>query len=160
MPVEIERKFLVINDSWREGAQGIRIAQGYLTQDPARTVRVRIAGDEGFLTIKGKSEGISRVEYEYSIPFQEAKALLDLCLPSVIDKTRYKIPYAGHLWEVDEFHGANQGLVIAEVELTDDSIHPDLPPWVGDDVSAENRYFNACLAVFPYSQWGSGAGTR
>jgi adenylate cyclase len=158
MPVEIERKFLVAGEQWREGAQGVRIAQGYLSQDPGRTVRIRLAGDAGFLTIKGRSEGIRRAEFEYAIPFQEAQDLLGLCLPSVIDKTRYRIPHAGHIWEVDEFHGENAGLIIAEVELEDDSICPDLPPWVGAEVSSETRYFNSCLAVHPFGKWEPEAG--
>ncbi len=160
MAVEIERKFLVVGEAWRKGAEGVRIAQGYLSQDSARTVRVRLAGDVAFLTIKGKTEGIRRAEFEYSIPFDEAQDLLKLCLPSVIDKTRYKIQFAGHLWEVDEFYGENAGLIIAEVELADDSIQPELPPWVGAEVSDDARYFNSCLASFPYSRWGTGEGIR
>jgi adenylate cyclase len=153
MPVEIERKFLVKGEGWRPTAVGVRIAQGYLSQDPARTVRVRLAGDAGFLTIKGRTEGISRVEFEYGVPFQEAQELLKLCLPSVIDKTRYRVSYAGHIWEVDEFHGENAGLIVAEVELEDDSISPELPEWIDVEVSSERRYFNSCLAVLPFSKW-------
>ncbi len=153
MAAEIERKFLVRGDSWLEGAVGVRIAQGYLSQDPSRTVRVRIAGETGWLTIKGRTEGITRQEFEYPIPLADAKALLGLCLPSVIDKTRYRVPFGGHMWEVDVFHGDNQGLVLAEVELADESIEPPLPAWVDREVSADPRYFNSCLASFPYGKW-------
>ena len=116
-------------------------------------VRVRLAEESAWLTIKGRCEGITRAEFEYAIPLDEARALLDLCLPSVIDKTRYRIPFCGHLWEIDIFHGDNEGLVIAEVELADASISPTLPPWVGLEVSSDSRYFNSCLAVMPYAQW-------
>ena len=153
MPSEIERKFLVADDSWRDGVPGVRIAQGYLSQDPDRTVRVRVGGDTGWLTIKGRTEGITRAEFEYEIPLDDARELLGMCLPSVIDKTRYEIPFGGHVWEIDVFHGENEGLVIAEVELADESISPELPAWVGAEVSADARYFNACLAVQPYGKW-------
>ena len=153
MALEIERKFLVAKDSWQDGSPGLRIAQGYLSLDPDRTVRVRIAGGTSWLTIKGRSEGITRPEFEYKIPLEDAKELLGQCLPSVIDKTRHRVPYGGHIWEVDVFHGDNEGLVLAEVELADESVSPDLPPWVGAEVSSDARYFNACLAAFPYKKW-------
>jgi CYTH domain-containing protein len=153
MPSEIERKFLVLDGSWRDGSAGVGIAQGYLSRDGQRTVRVRIAGDSGFLTIKGPTEGISRAEFEYEIPVEDARELLGLCVPGVIDKTRYRIPYQGRVWEVDVFHGDNEGLVIAEVELEDESISPDLPPWVGVEVSSELRYFNSQLAARPFRTW-------
>jgi adenylate cyclase len=153
MPAEIERKFLVADESWRDGTPGVRIDQGYLSQDPERTVRVRVAGEHAWITIKGRTEGITRAEFEYAIPVEDAQDLLGLCLPSVIDKTRYEISHGGHLWEIDVFHGANLGLVIAEVELADEAISPDLPPWVGAEVSADARYFNSCLAAVPYAKW-------
>ena len=153
MPSEIERKFLVADESWRNGTPGVRISQGYLSQDPDRTVRVRIAGEKAWLTIKGRTEGITRAEFEYAIPLEDARVLLGLCLPSVIDKTRHEISHAGHLWEIDVFHGDNDGLVIAEVELADESVSPELPPWAGAEVSADARYFNSCLAVLPYANW-------
>ena len=153
MTAEIERKFLVVDDSWRDGTPGVRISQGYLSQDPDRTVRVRIGGEKAWLTIKGRTHGITRAEFEYAIPVDDARALLELCLPAVIDKTRHEISHGGHLWEVDDFHGENVGLVIAEVELADDAISPELPPWVGAEVSADARYFNSCLAVVPYAKW-------
>jgi adenylate cyclase len=154
MATEIEQKFLVATDAWRDGTPGTRIAQGYLSQDPERTVRVRIAGETAWLTIKGRTLGIARAEFEYAIPLAEAKALLGMCLPSVIDKTRYEIGFAGHCWEVDVFHGENEGLVIAEVELEDESVCPELPPWLGAEVSTDPRYFNSRLAALPFSRWG------
>jgi adenylate cyclase len=153
MAAEIERKFLVAEDSWRDGSAGVRIAQGYLSQDPDRTVRVRLAGENAWLTIKGRTAGITRAEFEYAIPADDARTLLEMCLPSVIDKTRHEISYAGHLWEIDVFHGDNEGLVVAEVELADESISPDLPPWVGAEVSSDARYFNSCLAALPFRKW-------
>lgn len=153
MGAEIERKFRVVSDTWRDGTPGVRIAQGYLTQDPDRTVRVRVAGEKGYLTIKGRSKGISRAEFEYEIPVMEAQELLLLCLPSVIDKTRHRVPHGGHVWEVDVFHGENTGLIIAEVELENETISPEIPAWVGEDVSADTRYFNSCLARDPFTKW-------
>jgi adenylate cyclase len=153
MPLEIERKFLVTDDSWRDGAPGTRISQGYLSQDPDRTVRVRIGGERAWLTIKGRTCGMTRAEFEYEIPVAEARELLALCLPVVIDKTRFRVSFGGHLWEIDVFHGGNDGLIIAEVELVAEAISPALPPWVGDEVSAEARYFNSCLAARPYANW-------
>jgi adenylate cyclase len=153
MPLEIERKFRVTNDTWRDGPPGERIAQGYLSQDPDRTVRIRISGNLAWLTIKGRNQGITRTEFEYPIPPAEARDLLKLCLPSVIDKTRYRRQWADHEWEIDVFHGENSGLILAEVELADESVTPDLPPWAGEDVSSDSRFFNSCLARFPYSLW-------
>ena len=156
MANEIERKFLVADDSWRDGAPGVRISQGYLSQDPERTVRVRIAGENAWLTIKGRTVGIRRAEFEYVVPVADARELLGLCLPAVIDKTRHRIEHGGHVWEIDVFHGENDGLVLAEVELADESVEPDLPAWAGAEVSADARYFNACLAASPYRKWASG----
>ncbi len=153
MPAEIERKFLLADDSWHDGSPGVRIAQGYLSQDPERTVRVRIAGETAWLTIKGRCEGITRAEFEYEIPLEDAKTLLELCLPSVIDKTRHRIPFGGHEWEIDIFHGENKGLVVAEVELADEAVSPEMPSWIGVEVSSDARYFNSCLAVTPYAKW-------
>jgi adenylate cyclase len=150
---EIERKFLVIGDSWNDGSTGVRFTQGYLSLDPDRSVRVRLAGDEAWLTIKGRTECITRAEFEYPIPPRDARELLEMCLPSLIDKTRHRIPFGGHVWEVDVFHGANVGLVMAEVELEDESVNPDLPPWVGAEVSSDLRYYNASLATRPFGAW-------
>ena len=131
------------------------MAQGYLTLDPDRTVRVRLAGEDAWITVKGRTEGITRAEFEYEIPAGDARDLLGMCLPSVIDKTRYRVEFGGHVWEIDVFHGANDGLVLAEVELDDASVSPELPPWVGAEVSDDARYYNACLASHPFSQFES-----
>jgi adenylate cyclase len=154
MAVEIERKFLLADDSWRDGARGILYRQGYLSLDPARTVRVRIAGDQGILTIKGASTGAARAEFEYPIPLVDARLLLDvLCHQPQIEKVRYRVDHAGLTWEIDEFLGANAGLVLAEVELG----HPDqpveLPPWVGREVTGDRRYYNAWLSQHPFTGW-------
>ncbi len=153
MLFEIERKFLVADDSWNDGSVGLGISQGYLSQDLERTVRIRIGGEEAWLTVKGRTRGIRRAEFEYVIPVAEARKLLELCLPSVIDKTRHRVFYGGRTWEIDVFHGDNDGLVIAEVELADESVLLDLPPWIGEEVSADMRYFNSCLAARPYLNW-------
>jgi CYTH domain-containing protein len=151
--VEIERKFLVRDDSWNDGTPGVRIAQGYLSLDPGRSVRVRLAGENAWLTVKGRSEGLARAEFEYPIPADDARALLEICLPSVIDKTRHRVGFGGHLWEIDVFHGANEGLVMAEVELDDASFPPALPPWAGEEVSDDFRYYNTSLASRPFGLW-------
>jgi CYTH domain-containing protein len=151
--VEIERKFLVRDDSWNDGTPGVRIAQGYLSLDPGRSVRVRLAGENAWLTVKGRSEGLARAEFEYPIPVDDARALLEICLPSVIDKTRHRVGFGGHLWEIDVFHGANEGLVMAEVELDDTSVPPALPPWAGEEVSDDFRYYNTSLASRPFGLW-------
>jgi adenylate cyclase len=153
MAAEIERKYRVNGDTWRASGEAVRITQGYLSQDPERTVRVRIAGERAWLTIKGRNQGITRSEYEYEVPLADARKLLELCLPGVIDKTRHRVSHAGHVWEVDVFHGENAGLVVAEVELADEADTPELPPWVGAEVSGDPRYFNSCLASVPYSKW-------
>jgi adenylate cyclase len=155
MGVEIERKFLVTGEEWRELGEGVVYRQGYLASHDGVTVRVRVAGETGYLTVKGASQGISRAEYEYVIPFVDAIELLDtLCDRPLIEKTRYRIHWDGLLWEVDEFMGANQGLILAEVELTDAEQLVNLPDWVGQDVSDDPRYFNVALAKYPYGEWG------
>lgn len=153
MGIEIERKYLVTGDEWRCQAQGVAYAQGYLVAEPERTVRVRIAGQQGYLTIKGVTVGCSRPEFEYPIPLADAEALLALCSPSPIQKIRYTFPYADLVWEVDEFLAANQGLVIAEVELTHPGQQIKLPPWVGAEVTGDSRYYNSNLARCPYQDW-------
>ncbi len=154
MAIEIERKFLLRNADWRKGATGTNYRQGYLSIDPERTVRVRIAGDQGYLTIKGKTEGMSRAEFEYSIPLAEATQLLDtLCLRPLIEKVRYCVPYASHLWEIDEFAGENEGLILAEVELETHDQPVDLPPWAGKEVTTDPRYYNSSLSQNPYRDW-------
>ena len=155
MGTDIERKFLVQNDNWRALGQGKLYRQGYLTTNPDCTVRVRIAGDQGYLTIKGATTGISRAEYEYGIPLEDAAQLLDtLCQPPLIEKTRYRIPAAkGLVWEVDEFAGENQGLIIAEIELPNAEQSVELPDWIGPEVSNDPRYFNSNLSKHPFSRW-------
>lgn len=155
MGIEIERKFLLASDAWRANAgPGVRMTQGYLSRQPGRTVRVRVAGEQAWLTIKGAAEGISRAEFEYPVPPQDAAGLLALCELGVIDKTRYEVPFGDHVWEVDVFHGENEGLVVAEVELGDAHEQPDLPPWVGLEVSEDRRYANSALTERPFQFWG------
>jgi CYTH domain-containing protein len=154
MPVEIERKFLVKGDGWRSLAVGVVYRQGYLAAAQGCTVRVRVAGEQGYLTIKGMTQGISRAEYEYAIPVADAAELLDtLCQRPLVEKTRYRIPWRTVVWEVDEFAGENQGLVVAEVELTDAMQIVDLPDWIGEEVSHDPRYHNVNLAKHPFSRW-------
>ena len=155
MGVEVERKFLVSGQSWRAGVtSSTRIVQGYLAQTPSTTVRVRVRGERGYLTIKGASVGITRSEFEYEIPVGDALTMLaELALEPAIDKVRHLVPVGQHTWEVDVFSGANAPLVMAEVELAsaDESfVHP---PWAGDEVSDDPRYFNVNLAREPYSTW-------
>ncbi len=152
MAIEIERKFLVQGDAWR-AAPAVFYSQGYLNRDKARTVRVRIAGDEAFLTIKGQSVGASRVEFEYAIPVADARELLALCEQPLIEKYRRKIAYGGFIWEVDEFLGENLGLVVAEIEIPAEDTLFTCPAWVGEEVTSDVRYFNSNLAKHPFSQW-------
>ncbi len=153
MGKEIERKFLVCGEGYR-CVPGTPYRQGYLSSVKERVVRVRTAGTKGFLTIKGVSVGVTRAEFEYEIPFDEANALLDdICERPLIEKTRYKVPFAGLVWEVDEFHGDNAGLVVAEVELSAEGQAFDKPSWVGEEVSGDPRYFNSNLLKSPYCSW-------
>lgn len=154
MAKEIERKFLVLGDAWKRGVAGVSYRQGYLSTVKERTVRVRTVGGKGFLTIKGVTVGVTRSEFEYTIPTADADALLnDLCEKPLIEKTRYKIQHAGLTWEIDEFFGENQGLVVAEVELNDEHQAIDRPTWVGKEVSGDPRYFNSNLIKTPFTQW-------
>jgi len=154
MPVEIERKFLVRGDGWRGVAPGRDYRQGYLCAVAARTVRVRVVGDTGYLTVKGATVNASRVEYEYVIPVADATDMLDnLCERPLIEKTRYRIEYQGMVWEVDEFAGENAGLLVAEVELEAEDQQIALPDWVGEEVTGQLRYYNASLIANPYSKW-------
>ena len=152
MGVEIERKFKV-KEHFRPTGVGIEMAQGYLSRDPRRTVRIRIAGIQGFLTIKGETCGATRSEYEYEIPAEEARELLALCDTPLVEKTRYVEMFCGKRWEVDIFHGANEGLRVAEIELAAEAEEFALPKWVGDEVTGERRYYNAALIAHPYSAW-------
>ena len=156
MATEIERKFLVHRDAWpADPVAGVRYRQGYLASFPSPVVRVRVAGKHGYLTIKGPSSGIARKEFEYPIPLADAEEMLDtLCATPIIEKVRYRVPYAGFTWEVDAFEGANAGLLLAEVELPAADAPVELPPWVGREVSDDPRYFNANLAVHPFAEWG------
>lgn len=154
MPVEIERKFLLKSSDWKlECDAGTAIKQGYLNSHKERTVRVRIKGDKGYLTIKGKTENIARQEFEYEIPVEEAVALIQLCEKPVIEKTRYLVKRDNLTWEIDVFEGENQGLEIAEVELTDEGQALELPAWIGAEVSHDARYFNASLISNPFQNW-------
>ena len=155
MPVEIERKFLVEGDAWRgQVASESHIMQGYLASSPEVTVRVRVKGDQAFLTIKGESRGVTRSEYEYPIPVVDAEEMLrDLAALPPIDKVRHRIPLDGHVWELDVFAGENAGLVMAEIELSAEDEAFVMPDWVGLEVSDDARYFNVNLAKHPYRRW-------
>ena len=152
MGIEIERKFLVVNDAWRS-APAVFYSQGYLNRAKERTVRVRIAGDQGYLTIKGATKNASRAEFEYPIPLADATALLQLCEQPLIEKYRRKIEHQGFIWEVDEFLGDNLGLVVAEIELPAVDTPFALPDWVGQEVTEDARYYNSNLAVQPFNRW-------
>jgi len=155
MAIEIERKFLLRNESWRERAdQGTRYCQGYLDTSAERSIRVRIGGDRAWLCIKSATSSIRRHEYEYEIPVQDARELLSgLFAGLCVEKTRYRVPHGDHVWEIDVFEGANAGLVVAEVELGDEQEDFKLPAWAGDEVSDDPRYHNMNLAKLPYTQW-------
>jgi len=153
MAQEIEHKFLVTDSSCISGAAGFRWRQAYLSRAPERTVRVRIGSETAFLTIKGRPRGAVRDEFEYPIPPNDAEQILSMCDGFVVEKTRYLIKYAGHTWEVDVFHGENEGLVLAEIELSKEGEPFELPPWVGKEVTNDNRYHNAALSAFPFRQW-------
>lgn len=154
MGKEIEKKFLIKNDGWREGAKGTKYRQGYLSTVKERTVRVRTIDDRGFLTIKGVNVGAVRAEYEYEIPAKDADEMLtDLCEKPLIEKNRYKISYKNLVWEIDEFFGDNNGLIVAEVELADENQSIDLPSWIGEEVTGDPKYFNSSLIKHPYSKW-------
>ena len=158
MPVEIERKFLLTDKP--PVVAGVEMVQGYLCKDADRTIRVRLERDEdgvkegrAVLTVKGKPVGLTRPEYEYSIPMNEAQELMGLCVGSLVEKTRYRHHVGKYVWEVDVFHGENEGLVVAEIELSDESECFDKPDWVGDEVSANPRYANSKLSTHPFRKW-------
>lgn len=151
MGIEIERRFLV-NGNIPEG-EVVEIRQGYLSSDPDRAVRIRIAGDEAWLTIKARREGFTRAEFEYPIPLADAIEMFHCTTGNDIEKTRYRIPLEGHLWEVDVFHGANDGLVIAEVELASEDEEFSRPDWLGEEVTSNARYTNAMLSKHPFVSW-------
>lgn len=146
MAKEIERTFLVKNYSFKEMATDtIVILQGYLNRDPERTVRVRLANERGFLTVKGKNHGCSRNEFEYEIPLDDARQILSLCTGRILDKTRYVVPFEGHIWEVDEYNGDLRGLIVTEVELEREDEEVEIPPFAGKEVTGDPRYYNSQL---------------
>jgi len=153
--LEIERKFLLLSEDWRAATSGspVRMRQGYLQRSGEAIVRVRVAGERAFLTIKGKTCGISRSEFEYEIPAADAEELLRIADGPLIDKTRHYAPVDGHTFEIDEFHGDNQGLVVAELELESEEQTFPRPAWLGEDVSSDPRYRNAWLSLQPYQSW-------
>ena len=154
MPKEIERKFLLSSGEWRANARGFFCRQGYLAINERCTARVRVAGGRAFVTVKGRRIGISRDEYEYPVPVEHANEMLErLCEQPIIEKTRHLVREGGVLWEIDEFSGLNQGLVLAEVELRDETQRVALPRWIGKEVTADPKYLNASLVRRPYSLW-------
>lgn len=154
MSKEIERKFLVNGNAWRTLAQGVLYRQGYLNSAKERTVRVRTAGEKGFLTVKGITNGVTRSEFEYEIPFADADEMLSgLAEKPLIEKRRFKIPAGALVWEIDEFLGENAGLIVAEIELPDEDAPFERPDWLGREVSNDPRFFNSNLVRHPFSQW-------
>jgi len=153
MSIEIERKFLVTNENWKAEAKGILYRQGYLNSEKTRTVRVRIIEQKAFLTIKGISTGAKRAEFEYEIPLTDALALLELCEKPIISKHRYKLDFEGMIWEIDKFHGENEGLIVAEIELESEMQTFVLPNFIGKEVTGDTRYFNSNLIKHPFSKW-------
>lgn len=154
MGVEIERKFLVTGDAWRKLGQPVLLRQGYLSTTPERTVRVRVEGEGATITIKSKSVGATRGEWEYPLPLTDANELLDrVCEQPIIEKHRSRIVMGAHTWEVDEFLGANQGLLFAEIELASEDEAFDKPDWIGEEVTNDRRYYNSSLIRLPFSQW-------
>ncbi len=154
MPEEIERKFLVIGDGWRDAAVGTRFRQGFLSTEPERTVRVRVAGARGSITVKGKTVGAKREEFEYEIPLQDVEQMLDgLCKRPFIEKVRYTLSVGRHVWEIDVFEGENAGLVVAEIELASEDEAFEKPDWAGEEVTHDPRYFNSNLVAKPFRAW-------
>ena len=154
MGTEIERKFLLTGDGWRALGEPVLLRQGYLSSQPERTVRVRIEGAGATLTIKSKSVGATRGEWEYPLPLADANELLDaVCEQPIIEKYRSRVTYAGNVWEVDEFLGANQGLMFAEIELASEQQAFDKPDWIGAEVTDDRRYYNSNLIKLPFSHW-------
>lgn len=151
--MEIERKFLVKGDFMPEVTESVHIVQGYLSTNTNKIVRVRIRGNKGYLTIKGKPKGISRFEWEEEIPVEQARQMISLCGSTVIDKTRNLVPAGKHTFEVDVFHGNNEGLVVAEIELGSEDEEFIRPSWLGEEVSYDKRYFNSQLLRHPFKNW-------
>lgn len=156
MAKEIERKFLVAHQAWRESVNTIHVfKQGYLSYDSERTVRVRATEVTGYLTIKGITEGLTRDEFEYEIPLADALALLQLCERPAIEKKRYIVPNGAHVWEVDVFEGVNEGLVVAEIELGSEDEAFEKPSWLGNEVSGDRKYSNSALSLHPFKNWSN-----
>lgn len=156
MSLEIERKFLVSGDAWQSRAEGQPCVQGYIPASSACGVRVRILGNQGYLTLKGPSHGCERAEYEYPIPAGDAREILEtFCVKPLIEKTRHTAVHNRHTWEIDVFHGANEGLVLAEIELDAADESFDLPPWVSEEVTGRPEYYNFSLVRHPYSAWNN-----
>lgn len=154
MGEEIERKFLVAGDGWRDAAEAMEYRQGFLSTEPERTVRVRLAGSRGSITVKGKTIGARREEFEYEIPPADAQRMLDtLCKRPLIEKVRYRLPAGRHVWEIDVFAGENEGLVVAEIELHTEDEAFDKPDWLAEEVTDDPRYFNSNLVAKPYRVW-------
>ncbi|AXT48625.1 MULTISPECIES: CYTH domain-containing protein [Chromobacterium] len=153
MAVEIERRFIVVGDDWRGLAPGVQYRQGYLSVEKERTVRVRVVGDQAWLTLKSNISNVSRHEFEYPVPLADAQTIMGAMCPMVVDKLRHRIEHGGFIWEVDEFFGDNAGLVLAEIELPDESTPFDKPAWIGEEVTEDGRYTNAYLSKTPYSRW-------
>ena len=157
--LEIERKFLVLSDKFKQAAtHKYRIAQSYLNSDPERTVRIRIKGESGFLTIKGKgnASGTTRLEWETELSLADARPLMALCEPGIIDKIRYEVPAGRYIFEVDEFLGENTGLVVAEIELANETDAFEKPDWLGEEVTGRAQYYNAALSKKPFTSWAEG----
>ena len=154
MPKEIERKFLVKNNEYKRKAKGVLYIQGYIDTKPQKTIRVRIVESKGFLTIKSKKIGIQRDEYQYEIPLEDAVEMMEnLCKKPLIEKIRYEYKFENHVWEIDEFRGENEGLIIAEIELDDEDEVYLKPDWVGEEVTYDTRYNNSSLIKNPYRKW-------
>lgn len=154
MAKEIERKFLVTGDAWRTLAKGTHYRQGYLNSIKERTVRIRTIDDKAYLTVKGPTVGVTRMEFEYEIPYNDCVEMLKhLAEQPIIEKARYKVPYNGLVWEIDEFFGVNEGLIVAEVELQSENQVFEKPQWIGQEVSGDPRYFNSNLVNNPYTTW-------
>ncbi len=154
MGKEIERKFLVKSSDFKKMCSGHLYKQGYLNSNPDRTVRLRLVGNKGFLTIKSKGNGLTREEFEYEIPYTDAEEMLQsICEKPFIEKTRYLYNYRGHTWEIDEFHGENEGLVVAEIELENESENFSVPEWIGEEVTYDYKYTNSSLVTNPYKNW-------
>lgn len=153
--MEIERKYKVIREQWQKADKpdGEKIIQGYLSTDVDKTIRVRIKGSQAFMTVKGETVNISREEIEFSMPVDKATELIEKFAAGIIEKTRYSIPYKGKLWEVDNFTGDNEGLLIAEIELDSEDETVELPAWIGKEVSDDSRYYNSNLSINPYKEW-------